>query len=155
MKTIKGCNLDTHYNSIFLGVEMLCIMGQIFFIVALVQLSPFSPHHAPPLHPNPTSHPESYLPLAFLLCPLYMFLDNSSPSFPVPLLSSPPPLWLLSLCYLFQCLWLYFTSLFVLMMRLHLEVRSYGICLYNLFLKIDVQFLQLPPFSHHHFPPPN
>ena len=34
----------------------------------------------------------------------------------------------LSNCSLFQCLWLYFACLFVLLTRFHLKVRLYGIC---------------------------
>ena len=45
---------------------------------------------------------------------LYMFLDDPSPSF----LSYP--LWLLSVCSLFPCLWFCFAYLFVLLIRFHL-----------------------------------
>ena len=45
-------------------------------------------------------------PLALSMCPLYMFLDGSSPIFPH--YPSPAPLWSLSVCFLFQCFWLYF-----------------------------------------------
>ena len=63
-------------------------------IVVQVQLSPFSPHHDLP----PSNLPS----LALSVCPLYMFLDGPSPIFPnYPI---PPPLWLLSVCSLFQCL---------------------------------------------------
>ena len=51
----------------------------------------------------------------------------------LPLFSSitplSPPLWLLSVCSLFQCLWLYFAGFFVLLIRFHLKARSCGICL--------------------------
>ena len=43
--------------------------SMVFFIVVRVQLSPFSPDHSPPPQPSPTSHPQSYLPLAFSMCP--------------------------------------------------------------------------------------
>ena len=39
------------------------------------------------------------------------------------------PLWSLSACSQFQCLWLYFACLFVLLIRFLLKVRSYDICL--------------------------
>ena len=49
----------------------------ILFIVVQVQLSPFSPI-TPPTPSNPTS-----CPLALSMGPLYMFLDDPSPSFPL------------------------------------------------------------------------
>ena len=48
--------------------------------------------------------------------------------FHCPVISLPPLFWLLSLCSLFLCLWLYFARFFILLIRFHLEVRSYGIC---------------------------
>ena len=65
----------------------------------------------PPLPPSPaipTSHPQSDPPLSLSMCPLYMFLDDPSPFLHF---SLPPPLWLLSVCSLFQCLWYYFSCL--------------------------------------------
>ena len=55
------------------------------------------------LHPTHCYHPPSTLPpLALSMGPLYMFLDDPSPFFPhYPL---PAPLWLLSVCSLYQCL---------------------------------------------------
>ena len=82
----------------------------------------------PPLSPaitTPTS--QYYPPLALSMGPLYMFLDKHSPSFPC--YSPPQPLWLLSVCSVFQYLWFDFACLFVLLIRFHLQVRSYGICL--------------------------
>ena len=55
----------------------------LFFIVVQVELSPFSPLSSP--LPIPTSHPQSSPPLS--ISPLYMFLDDPSPSFPC----YPPP----------------------------------------------------------------
>ena len=74
----------------------------------------------------PTSHPRSYPSLALSMGPLYMFLDG--PFFFFPHYPLPPPLWLLSVCSVFKCLWLYFACLLVLLIRLQLKVRSYGIC---------------------------
>ena len=42
---------------------------------------------------NPTSHPQSFLPLALSMCPLYMLLDDPSLYFLV--IALPPPFWLL------------------------------------------------------------
>ena len=69
-----------------------------------------------PTPPNPTSHPQSYPFLALFMGPLYMFLDDPSLSF----------LGTVS-CSLFQCVWLYFAYLFVLLIRFHLYMRSYGL----------------------------
>ena len=64
----------------------------------------------------------NYCPCVLYNCswkPFTLFLYN-------PLLS---PLWSLSACSQFQCLWLYFACLFILLIRILLKVRSYGICL--------------------------
>ena len=58
----------------------------ILFFVVHVQLSPFFRHHFPN-PPTPTSHPQSFPALALSMGPLYMFLDDRSPSFP----RYPPP----------------------------------------------------------------
>ena len=77
----------------------------IFFIAVQLQLSPFPSHYSPcPTHPH---LPHSILPppLSLFMGPLYVFLDDASPFFPIILLL--PPLWLLSVCSLFPCLWFY------------------------------------------------
>ena len=82
------------------------LLAQLFSIVVQVQLFPFSSITLPcPTHPH----------LPPSMCPLYKFLDDPSPSFPS--YHPPPPLWLLSVCSLFQCLWLYFACLLVLLIR--------------------------------------
>ena len=56
-----------------------------FFYVVQVQLSPFSHHQFPYI-----IHPQSIHTLALSMGPLYMFLDDPSPSFPhYPSLPSP------------------------------------------------------------------
>ena len=74
----------------------------------------------PPFFSTPCPHlPTSILPpLALLMSPLYMFLNDPSLSFPH--YFPPLPLWFLSICSLFQCLWLYFVCLFVSLIRFHL-----------------------------------
>ena len=95
-----------------------------FFFFFFKLLLKYSCLHFPPA--IPTSHLWSYPPLALSMGPSYMFLDNCSPfSLHYPF---PPPLWLLSVCSLSQCLWFCFACLFVLLIRFHLQVRSYGIC---------------------------
>ena len=83
-----------------------------------VVLIPQPPLLSPALH---TPHlPHSILPpLSLSTCPLCLFLDLT-----LPLLSSVTllllPLWSLSVCSLFPCLWFYFAHLFVLLIRFHL-----------------------------------
>ena len=96
------------------------------FIVVQVYLSPFSCHHFPPPHPSPPPHPQSYHPLALSLGPLYMFLDDPSPSFPhYPLPLSP----LVTVNLFFISMSLVVFCLLVLLITFHLQVRSYSICL--------------------------
>ena len=98
-----------------------------FFYCCSITVVPISPHYPtlpyPP--PPPTFNPLPSLSLS--MGPLYMFLDLTLPLLS-PVISLPPPLWSLSVCSLFPCLWFYF-SLFVLLIRFHLQVKSYGICL--------------------------
>ena len=84
------------------------ISEKICFVVVQVLVSIFLPPL--PSSPVPPFHPWSYPPLTLFVCPLYMFLDDPSLFFPFILLL--PPLWSLSVCSLFQCLWLYFACLF-------------------------------------------
>ena len=58
---------------------MFLFIYLIVFIVVQVQLSPFSCHHFPP--PTHLHLPSSILP-KLSMGPLYMFLDDPSPSFP-------------------------------------------------------------------------
>ena len=82
----------------------------LFFIFLFVQfqLSQFFslPH---PALPTPTSHCRSYPPLALSVGPLYMSLDDPSPSFLFIPLS--PPLWQLSVCSCFHVA-IFFLNLF-------------------------------------------
>ena len=97
-------------------VHAMCHFIYLFiFVVVQVQLSPFSPTMTP-RPTNPRLPPWNLLPLALSMCPLHVFFDGPSPIFPhYPL---PPPLWLLSVCSLFQGLRLYFACWFVLLIRL-------------------------------------
>ena len=83
-----------------------------FIIVVQAQVSPLSPH---PIH----SHllPSILLPCGFVHGSFIQVPGWPFPFFP-PLSSSP--LWLLSVCSLFQCLWLYLACLYVLLIRFHL-----------------------------------
>ena len=98
------------------------------FLNLLLLFNYICPHFPPLLSsalPTPShtqSSPHTVLvPRYFINVP---YLDPS-PSFP----SYPPTLWSLSVCSLFPCLWFCFAYLFVLLIRFHLNMRSYGICL--------------------------
>ena len=105
--------------------------GIVFFLIVVqVQLSPFSPHHVPhPIHPRfPTSN---LLPLGLSMGPLNMVLDGLSPIFPqYPSLPSP----LVSVSLFFISMSLVIFCLLIQLIRFHLQVRSYGICLFELTL---------------------
>ena len=64
----------------------------------------------PTLNPSPLWHCPWVLNTCCLMTLLLLSL----------IIPFPPPLWLLSVYSLFQCLWLYFVCLFVLLLRLHL-----------------------------------
>ena len=97
-----------------------------FYYCSSTVVSIFTPALLP-ASPIPTSDPQTY---CLWLCPCVLYTCSLMD---LPLFSSiiplPPPLWLLSVCSLFQCFWLYFVCLFVLLIRFHLQVRSCGICI--------------------------
>ena len=121
-------NLKKRTLEIYSGLTLLKMRIFFFFsfslcIVVQTQLSPFSYHQFPP--PPRLTHPAPFLHLALSTCPLSMFRDSPSPVCPC-YPSSPSPL-LLSDCSLFQCFWLYYACLFILLIRFHILVRLYGI----------------------------
>ena len=108
---------------------VLSFLNSFFFplILLLFKYSsltfPLTPAYSPALptslpFPPPTPSPV-IVHVSFIIVPTTLFPWNS-------LLS---PLWSLSAFSQFQCLWLYFACLFVLLIRFLLKVRSYGICL--------------------------
>ena len=88
-----------------------------FYCCSSTVVSIFTPS-CPPIPPIPASHPQTYH-LWLCLCILYTCSLMDLPQF-FPIIPPHPPLWLLSACSLFQCLWLYFACLFVLLIRFHL-----------------------------------
>ena len=102
----------------------------IIIIIIIVLLFKYSCLHFLPTTPPHPSHPHlppSILaPFGFVHVSFIYALDGPTP---ISSYYPPPSLWLLSVYSLFQCLWLYFPCLFVLLIRSHLQVRSYGICL--------------------------
>ena len=119
-----GCFAVNACKCIFSSLWFLIFLLKNYFIVVQLQLSAFPPHCSPPTPAIPTSLPWFHPSLVLSMCPLQLFLKSLHPHYPL-----PPSLWLLSDCSLFQCLQLYFACLFVLLIRFHLKVRSYGICL--------------------------
>ena len=110
---------------------LLCHLHYLSFleIVVPLQLFPFSPHYPPLPYPPPASNIQSSPTLLSLpMGPLYMLLHLTLPLLSLVTLL-PHPLWSLSVCSKFPSLWFYFARLFVLLIRFHLQVRSYGICL--------------------------
>ena len=77
------------------------LLTYLFMYVVQVKLSPFSPHHTP-RPPIPASHPRTY-PLWLCPCVFYTCSLMALPLFS-PIIPCPTPLWLLSICSLFQCL---------------------------------------------------
>ena len=113
-------HMITYIYILFIFNEML-----LNFIVVRVQFSAFPPHLPPPqpsLPPSPVSTPLVFVHVSFIVVPVV----PSPFSLHYPL---PSPLWLLSVCSSFQCLWLYFAYWFILLIRFHLKIRSHGICL--------------------------
>ena len=109
--TYKGAPTDCQLTSL--------LISSFFKIVVQLQLSLFSTYHSPLSHPSYLQHSilsPPHSPLALTMGPLYMFLNHPSPSFSC----YPLPPWLMSVCSLFQCLWLYFACLFVLLIKFYL-----------------------------------
>ena len=97
----------------------------------LLWFSYSSPNFSPllTLAPPSLSLLQSVLTLwSITMGPLYMFLDYTL-SLLSPIIPFSPPIWSLSVCSLFPCLSFYVVHLFVLLIRLHLQVRSHGVCL--------------------------
>ena len=132
----------------FLKEDSKCNYIIYFFLIFIVQLElfPFFPHCS--LLPcPPPSHTQSPS-LSLSMGPLYMFLDLTLPLVS-PIISLPHPLWLLSDCSLFPCLWFCFAHLFLLLIRFHLQVRSYGIFLSlpGLFQTLQYQYQNVPEIT--------
>ena len=64
----------------------------------------------PPPQPSP---PPTLDPTPHWFCPCVLHICSWKTFLLFPPYPFPPPLWLLSVCSLFQCLWLYFVCLFV------------------------------------------
>ena len=95
-----------YFNSFFL---FFC--GFLLFIYSC-------PHFSLITLPCPT-HPPTSSPVIFVHRSLYMFLELTLLLLSL-VMSLPPPLWSLSICSSFPCLWFYFARLFVLLIRFHL-----------------------------------
>ena len=115
--TVSGCRAIYFFNFNFFKDFLL-----LFYYSCLN----FPPLPSPTLH-TPCSH--SQFPHC---CPCPWVIHTCSLASPFPFsppLSTTPPLWSLSVCSMFPCLWFYFVHQFILFIRFPLQVRSYGICL--------------------------
>ena len=99
---------EWRFNILFYLFIFLLLFNRVFSIFTPPCLLP---HPSPPSTLEPT--PFDFVHGSFIHVPWWPF-----PYFPP--LSLFPPLWLLSVCSLFQCLWLYFAYLIVLLIRFHL-----------------------------------
>ena len=101
---------------IYTFIVLFFLYSYLFYCCSSTVVSIFNPPH-PPAPPIPTSHPWTH-PLCLCPCVLYTCSLMDLPLFSraIPL---PAPLCLLSVCFLFQCLWLYFACSFVLLIRFH------------------------------------
>ena len=114
----------------FYFIDEFLLISQFFNFIIFLLLFKYS--FVPFPRPLPTTpvlstsltcfHPPCY-------CPCVLYNCSCKPFTLFPCNSLPFPLWSLSACSLFQCLWLYFACLFILLIRFLLKVRLYGICL--------------------------
>ena len=119
--TWPGANITT-YAWLFSNLGSFFLMA-FFYSCSSTVVSIFTHHSPSPSHPH---LPPSILPfvhVSFILVPWW-----SLPFFP-PVIPSALPSGCCQFVLLFQCLWLYFACLFILLIRFHWQVRSYGICL--------------------------
>ena len=114
--TILGMMLAMGLKKYILSISAIFLLFLVFFnfynfvFVIQAQLSLFYPHHAPSCSTHSYISP-SNLPLLALFSVLYTHFLTAPPLFS-PIILLPTPLWLLSVCFLFQCLWLDFACLF-------------------------------------------
>ena len=123
-KQILSLSLSIIHLSIYLSIYLSNLSSiykyilKYIFIVVQVVLSPFPCHPFPLPHPSP---PPTLYPSLLSLCPWVVYTCSLTT---LPLLYSiilfTPTLWLTSVCSLLQCLWLYFSCLFILLIRFHL-----------------------------------
>ena len=87
-------------------------------------------HFLPKLSATPHPPPYTLNPFLLWFCSWVLYTSSlmTLPFFS-PVISLPHPLWLLSVCSLFQYLWLYFFLLVCFVDYVTIIGRSYGICL--------------------------
>ena len=120
--------------SLFLDSIMRLLIQQILFLVfyfifyccSVTVIPPFFSVALPCLYPlasYPSPLPQSVLPhcaCESLIHVPWLDLSPQPPTPVTPLIPLLPPLWSLSVCSLFPCLWFCFVHLFVLLIRFHL-----------------------------------
>ena len=108
-----------HFYNTFFPPNFIVIQVQFSAIFPYPSLIPSPPHLPPFSDPHPTPR----------CCPCVLYKCSYKPFNLFPWKSLLSLLWSLLAFSQFQCLWLYFACLFVLLIRFLLKVRSYGICL--------------------------
>ena len=120
---------------VFICIHLFFLISKSFLFyccsstVVCILPSPLLSHHTCPHHPLSILHP-----MTLSMSLLYLFLEDPFPSSAHYHIIPPPLSSGYCQCSLFQCLLLYFACLFVLLIKLHLQERSYGIvfhCLGN------------------------
>ena len=107
-------NLFIYLFIYFGGVVINCFLV-LCSINVPTQLSPFPHHHFPLPYPR---QPPTLNPTPPWLCPWVPHSCSfTSLSLLSHVISLSPPLWLLSVCCQFQCLWLYFVCQFILLIK--------------------------------------
>ena len=118
---------ETRPSSYFFNVNLVFYF--FFYCCSSTVVSIFTP----PQSPTPSisaSHPWTYL---LWLCPCVLY-TCSLVDFPLfsPIIPLPPPLWLLSICSLFQWFWLYFACFIFCFyfLKLFYYCSSTVVCIY-------------------------
>ena len=125
--TSQLCNLGLHtYSSLW-----FTFVPFLFFFWNFLLLFSYSCPAYFPLLSSALSHSHTQSqspPLPLPMSPVFMFFGLPRPFFS-PISPFSPILWSLSICFIFPSLCYYFAHWFVLLIRFHLLVRSYGIFL--------------------------
>ena len=108
-----------------MNISLLYLYLYIYNCCLSTVVSIFPPPLPAPPQPSP---PPTLDPIPHWLCPCVLYTCSLMTFHLSPVILLPASLWLLSVCSLFQCLWLYFVCFFLLLIMFQLKVRSYGIC---------------------------
>ena len=107
--------------------RLLFFLLTFFLLLFKYSFLPFP--SCPPDLPRPPLLLLLFPPLPPCHCPWVLYNCSCKPITLFPHYPPTSPLWSLSPCSQFQCLWLCFACLFIFLIRFLLKVRSYGNCL--------------------------